>query len=59
MGNINLHWFEEISERLNIDIDLYLKKGIVYMYWQNCNSVLIVMKQGKIALITMMQQIFD
>jgi len=32
MGNINLHWFEEISERLNIDIDLYLKKGIVYMY---------------------------
>ena len=26
MANINLHWFEEISERLNIDIDLDLKK---------------------------------
>ena len=25
MANINLHWFEEISERLNIDIDLDLK----------------------------------
>ena len=30
MANINLHWFEEISERLNIDIDLDLKKDIVY-----------------------------
>ena len=29
MANINLHWFEEISERLNIDIDLDLKKDIV------------------------------
>ena len=26
MANINLHWFEETSERLNIDIDLDLKK---------------------------------
>ena len=42
MANINLHWFEEISERLNIDIDLDSKKDIVY--WQKCNSVLIVMK---------------
>ena len=41
MANINLHWFEEISERLNIDIDLDLKKDIVY--WQKCNSILIVM----------------
>ena len=24
MANINLHWFEETSERLNIDIDLDL-----------------------------------
>ena len=30
MANINLHWFEEISERLTIDIDLDLKKDIVY-----------------------------
>jgi len=30
MANINLHWFEEISERLNIELDLYLKKDIVY-----------------------------
>ena len=30
MANINVHWFEEISERLNIDIDLDLKKDIVY-----------------------------
>ena len=42
MANINLHWFEEISERLNIDIDLDLKKDIVYS--QKCNSGLIVMK---------------
>ena len=41
MANINLHWFEEISERLNIDIDLDLKKDLVYR--QKCNSVLIVM----------------
>ena len=25
MAIINVHWFEEISERLNIDIDLDLK----------------------------------
>ena len=37
MTNINLHWFEEISERLNIDIDLDLKKDIVHL--QKCNSV--------------------
>ena len=42
MANINLHWFEEISERLNIDINLDLKKDIVY--WQKYNSVLIVMQ---------------
>ena len=30
MANINLHWFEEISERFNIDIYLNLKKDIVY-----------------------------
>jgi len=30
MANINLHRFEEISERLNIELDLYLKKDIVY-----------------------------
>jgi len=30
MANINLHWFEEISERLNIDIYLDLKNDIVY-----------------------------
>jgi len=30
MANINLSWFEEISERLNIDIYLDLKKDIVY-----------------------------
>ena len=30
MANINLHWFEEISERLNIDTYLDLKKDIVY-----------------------------
>ena len=30
MANINLHWFEDISERLNIDIDLDFKKDIVY-----------------------------
>ena len=42
MPNINLHWFEEVSERLNIDIDLDLKKDIVY--WQKCNSVLIVVR---------------
>jgi len=30
MASINLQWFEEISERLNIDIDLDLKKGMVY-----------------------------
>jgi len=30
MANINLHWFEEISERLNIAIYLDLKKDIVY-----------------------------
>ena len=30
MANINVHWFEKISERLNIDIDLDLKKDIVY-----------------------------
>ena len=30
MANINLHWFEDLSERLNIDIDLDLKKDIVY-----------------------------
>ena len=44
MANINLQWFEEISERLNIDIDLDLKKGIVY--GQTCNSVLIVIING-------------
>jgi len=26
----NINWFEEISERLNIDIDLDLKKNMVY-----------------------------
>jgi len=30
MAIINLHWFEEISKRLNIDIDLDFKKDIVY-----------------------------
>jgi len=30
MANINLHWFEAISERLNIDIYLDLKKDTVY-----------------------------
>jgi len=30
MANINLHSFEEISERVNFDIDLDLKKDIVY-----------------------------
>jgi len=30
MAIISVHWFEEISERLNIDIDLDLKKDIVY-----------------------------
>jgi len=30
MANINLHWFEEILERLDIDIYLDLKKDIVY-----------------------------
>ena len=30
MANINLHWFEDLSERLNIDIDLDLKKDSVY-----------------------------
>ena len=43
MANINLHWFEEISERLNIDIYLDLKKDVVY--WQNAivfNSIVII-----------------
>jgi len=26
----NINWLEEISERLNIDIDLDLKKNMVY-----------------------------
>jgi len=42
MANINLHWFEETSERLNIDIDLDLKKDIVCLQKMQ-KSVLIVM----------------
>ena len=32
MANINLHWFEEISERLNIDIDLPLALLLVQSF---------------------------
>ena len=44
MANINLHWFEETSERLNIDIDLDLKKDIVCLQkMQQCfNSNVII-----------------
>ena len=44
MANINLHWFEEISERLNIDIDLDLKHAkIVQSLPQRHLQVYIVM----------------
>jgi len=30
MANINLHWYKEISGRLNIGTDLDSKKDIIY-----------------------------
>jgi len=36
MANINLQWYKEISERLNVGIDLDSKKATIYCL--NSNS---------------------